>query len=372
MLRAQAAVLREPGGDYVLETVEVGDPGPEEVLVRLAAVGHCHTDLIARLGHAGVPMPVVLGHEGAGIVESVGPGVSAITPGDHVVLSFASCRRCPQCLSGHPAACAEFMARNIACLRPDGTSPLHDAAGTTVAGRWFGQSSFASHCVADLSGVVKVDADLPLEALAPLGCGVQTGAGAVLNVLRPAAGGSIAVFGVGAVGLSAVLAARAGGCRRIVAVDLDARRLEIAGRFGATDLVVGGEALADNLSACEVTMIDCTLDTTAATAVIEAALGVLRPLGRLGLVGVGAPAISGAALGGSKTVVSITEGDAVPQILIPQLIRLWESGRFPFDEMTTQYPLADISSAEKAALEGGVVKPVLIPSQPLETIRHGS
>jgi aryl-alcohol dehydrogenase len=370
-LRAQAAVVREPGGDYALEMVEVGDPGPEEVLVRLAAVGHCHTDLIARLGHAGVPTPVVLGHEGAGVVESVGPGVSGVAPGDHVVLSFASCRRCPQCLGGHPAACAEFLARNIACLRPDGTSPLRDAAGMTVAGRWFGQSSFASHCVADLSGVVKVDADLPLEALAPLGCGVQTGAGAVLNVLRPPAGGSIAVFGAGAVGLSAVLAARARGCRRIVAVDLDARRLEVAGRFGATDLVAGGEELAGDLAARAVTMIDCALDTTAATAVIQAALGVLRPRGCLGLVGVGAPSIPGAALGGSKSVVSITEGDAVPQILIPQLIRLWESGHFPFDEMAARYPLADISSAEKAALEGGVVKPVLIPSLEWETIRHG-
>ena len=362
-LRAQAAVLREPGGDYALEAVEIDDPGPEEILVRLAAAGYCHTDLIARLGHAGVPMPVVLGHEGAGIVENVGPGVSTVAPGDHVVLSFASCRQCPQCLSGHPAACAEFMARNIACLRPDGTSPLSDAAGLTVAGRWFGQSSFASHCVADLSGVVKVDAGLPLEALAPLGCGVQTGAGAVLNVLRPPAGGSIAVFGTGAVGLSAVLAAQAQGCERIIAVDLDARRLEIAGRFGATDLVAGGEALADELSASNVTMVDCALDTTAATAVIEAALGVLRPGGRLGMVGVGAPAIPGVALAGSKTVIGITEGDAVPQILIPQLIRLWESGHFPFDEMATRYPLADISAAEKAALEGGVIKPVLVPDQ---------
>ena len=364
-MRAQAAVVRVPGGDYVLETVEVGDPGPEEVLVGLAAAGYCHTDLIARLGHAGVPMPVVLGHEGAGIVESVGPGVSTVAPGDHVVLSFASCRQCAQCLGGHPAACAEFMTRNIACLRPDATSPLRDAAGLTVAGRWFGQSSFASHCVASLSGVVKVDAGLPLETLAPLGCGVQTGAGSVFNVLRPPAGGSIAVFGTGAVGLSAVLAARARGCQRIIAVDLDARRLELAGRFGATDLVNGSGSLADDLAAGDVTMVDCALDTTAATAVIEAALGVLTPGGRLGLVGVGAPAISGTALAGSKTVIAITEGDAIPQILIPQLIRLWEAGRFPFDEMVTRYPLADISAAEKAALEGGVVKPILVPSQEL-------
>jgi aryl-alcohol dehydrogenase len=363
-LQTQAAVVRQAGGDYVLEDLELGPPAAHEVLVRMVAVGHCHTDLIGRLGYAGAPMPIVLGHEGAGIVEAVGSDIrSEVSVGDHVVLSFSSCHHCPQCLAGHPAGCSEFVARNAGGYRADGTTSLHDSAGIAVAGRWFGQSSFASYCIADVTGVVKVNVDLPLEQLAPLGCGVQTGAGAVFNVLRPCAGGSIAVFGVGAVGLSTVMAAAVAGCGSIVAIDKDARRLDLAVKLGATATLISGDGLLDRLKDATSGGVDSALDTTANSEILDCALNSLRPRGTLGLVGLGAPTIPATALGGSKTLVGITEGDAIPQLFLPRLISLWEQGRFPFDQMCTSYPLAEIGRAEQEAIEGGVVKPILLPER---------
>ena len=360
-MHTQAAVVREAGGNYLLEDLDIGAPLAHEVLVHVVAVGHCHTDVIGRLGLAGAPVPIVLGHEGAGIVEATGPDVTEVAVGDHVVLSFSSCHRCDQCLFGHPAACSEFVPRNASGYRADGTTPLRDPSGAAVAGRWFGQSAFSSYCIADITGVVKVDDDLPLEQLAPLGCGVQTGAGAVFNVLRPNAGGSVAVFGVGAVGLSAILAAVVAGCETIVAVDKDARRLDLATKLGATATLISGDGLLERLKDATSGGVESALDTTANSDVLECALSSLRPRGTLGLVGLGAPSISAAALGGSKTVVGITEGDAIPQVFLPRLISLWKQGRFPFDLMSACYPLAEINRAEQDAIEGGVVKPILLP-----------
>jgi aryl-alcohol dehydrogenase len=362
-MRVTAAVTRAPGEPYVLEVLELEEPRADEVLVRLVASGHCHTDAVAHQGLVGVPMPSVLGHEGAGVIEAVGAEAAhEVSVGDQVVLSFASCRRCSLCRAGHPAACTRFAPLNVAGQRPDGSTPLRSPDGSPVSACWFGQSSFASYAVAHVSSVVRVDPDLPLERLAPLGCGVQTGAGSVLNVLRPVPGSAIAVFGVGSVGLSAVLAAQASGCDTIVAVDRDERRLRLAEKFGATVLVTGGDGLADRLHDAAPTGVDAALDTTAVSDVIGAAVDLLRSRGVLGLVGIGAPTLETRRLAGSKAVVSITEGDAVPQLFVPKLIALWRGGRFPFDEMITEFPLADINAAETAALAGDVVKPVLRPS----------
>ena len=190
-----AAVLRAADAPYAIEQVQLNDPGPGEVLVKIAGAGLCHTDLLGRSGLVG--LPVILGHEGAGVIEAIGPGVNGLAPGDHVVLTFDSCGTCTNCLAAHPAYCAEFFPRNRTGVAVDGSTPAADLDGRPVAARWFGQSSLASHAIATGRNVVQVDPGLPLELLGPLGWGIQTGAGSVLIALGVTAGSSIAVFGTG-------------------------------------------------------------------------------------------------------------------------------------------------------------------------------
>ena len=213
-MKITAAVIRDPQAPYSIEQLELREPGQGEVLVRIVGVGMCHTDVLPRIPGIGMPLPIVCGHEGAGIVQAVGPGVTAVAVGDHVVMSFDSCGACTNCRTGHPAYCETFMLRNLSGFRADLTTPMSADGGEMIAGSWFGQSSFASHSLATERNVVKVDDDLPLEQLGPLGCGLQTGAGSVLVAMKARPGTSIAVFGTGAVGIAAVMAARSPGARR--------------------------------------------------------------------------------------------------------------------------------------------------------------
>ncbi len=362
MTTSLSAVIRDPAAPYSIEVVELGAPGPGEALVRVVATGFCHTDLIGRSGLLGEQfLPAILGHEGAGIVEQTGPGVTSVEVGDHVVLSFDSCGACPSCVSGHPTDCAAFEARNLMGLTPDGRRTARDADGNPVTNRWFGQSSFGQYALATERNMVKVSKDVPLQKLGPLGCGVQTGAGAVLNEMRLSARQSIAVFGVGAVGLSAIMAAKLSGAVDIVAVDLNAERRALALELGATRVVDGA---AEDLVAqvvADTGGLDFSFDTTGVGAVMANTLRVLRRPGRSVLVGSGMDAFSvhPSELTG-KHVTFCYEGAAVPQIFIPRLIDLWRNGLFPFDTMITEYDLADISKAEADAVAGTAVKPVII------------
>ena len=232
-MKVTAAVVHEEAQPFSVEDLELEEPRADEVLVRVVATGICHTDVIVRDQWYPVPLPAVLGHEGAGVVERVGEGVSKVQPGDHVVLSFASCGECTNCLSGWPTYCLNFYDQNFGGSRPDGSNAL-SKDGDAVHGRFFGQSSFASYSVAAERSVVKVREDAPLELLGPLGCGVQSGAGGVLNILRPTPGTSIAVFGTGAVGMSAIMAASIAGCTIIISIDVKASRMELARELGAT------------------------------------------------------------------------------------------------------------------------------------------
>jgi aryl-alcohol dehydrogenase len=350
-------VLRDPKTPFTLEDVELAAPGPGEALVRVVGTGLCRTDVHAR-ELPRLPMPMILGHEGAGIVEAVGPGVTRVTPGDRVVMSFDSCGWCTQCLTGSSPYCTEFIPRNVTGMRTDGTTGATDPDGAPVAARWFGQSSFATHAVATERNMVPVDASLPLELLGPLGCGVQTGAGSVLLVLNVRPGSSIAVFGAGAVGIAAVLAAKAAGADEIVAVDLQASRRDMAMKLGATRVVDG----ADPDLAAAVGQVDYSFDNTGVPAVVTTALGVLRPGGACALVtGRAEPVIPTAALIG-RSVHFVFEGGSVPQVFIPQLIKLWQQGRFPFDQMIRTYPLDRISDAERDFNSGETIKPVLLPA----------
>ncbi|ENO84122.1 NAD(P)-dependent alcohol dehydrogenase [Thauera linaloolentis] len=362
-MEIQAAIVKETHGRFSIESLELSAPQADEVLVRIVASGMCHTDLAVRDQHIPLPLPMVLGHEGAGVVVEVGANVRKVAPGDHVVLTFASCGQCPRCLQGKPAYCDAFLPYNVGTCRPDG-SCTHHQHGQPVAASFFYQSSFATHAIAHHRNVVKVPSDLPLDTLAPLGCGIQTGAGTVLNCLKPAAGSSIAVFGIGAVGLSAVMAAKVAGCATIVAVDVHAERLALARELGATHAVNGrdGDAVAA-IQALQPGGVDFSVEATGIPAVMAQAVEALSGLGTAVLLGV-APAgaqvsFNAATLLGGRTIRSSIEGDSVPDVFIPQLIGLYRRGLFPFDRMARHYALADINQAVADSESGATIKPIL-------------
>lgn len=362
-MKIQAAVLRDANGAYEIETVDLREPRADEVLVRVVGAGMCHTDVVPRLGSPLVGPPIITGHEGAGVVDAIGEDVSAAKVGDHVCLSFDSCGRCGNCTRGMPAYCVEFMARNLSGRRVDGSTGVTDGDGREVLSRWFGQSSFATYALATERNVVVVDRGLPLEKLGPLGCGVQTGAGSIINALNVQPDTSVVVLGVGAVGLSAVMAAKVVGASAIIAVDLHHHRLETARDLGATHTFDGaGDSLLDDLLSVTGGGADYSFDTTGVPRVMRTALDALRMTGVCGYVGVqlGDLVLDGTALLG-KTAIGILEGSAVPQTFIPQMIELWQDGRFPFDRMIETFPLDLINHAEQASLAGKVIKPVLLP-----------
>jgi aryl-alcohol dehydrogenase len=364
-----AAVLHGTDQPFQIEHVELESPRAREVLVRVVATGICHSDLAVRAGDLPLPTPVILGHEGSGIVEAVGDGVAKVVPGDHVVMSFAFCGACVPCQSGHPVYCVNSAAMNLSGTRADG-STAYRRDGETLYGHFVGQSSFATHALVHDSAVVKVPADLPLELLSPLGCGVQTGAGTVMNVLRPQYGSSLAVTGSGTVGLSAIMAARVVGCSTIVAVDVHESRLRLAEELGATHTILSGDGDGDGDLAGQLRAatgghgVDFCVDTTGLQAVMAAGYGALAVRGTLSLVGV-SPAGNRIDLHPwsilvGRTVSGNMEGDVVPDRFIPYLLDLHEQGRFPFDRLVTQCGgLADINDAVEAIERGDVVKAVL-------------
>ncbi|QIS16959.1 NAD(P)-dependent alcohol dehydrogenase [Nocardia terpenica] len=361
-MEVTAAVLRDPHGVFQIEEIVIDEPRPHEIAVQIAGVGLCHSDLLPRQA-PNIRLPIVCGHEGSGIVVARGSGVTDFAIGDHVVMSFESCGTCRNCVTNQPAACLEFFSRNLSGRRADGSTSAEDAAGEPISCRWFGQSAFASHAVVAALNAVKVDKDLPLHLLGPLGCSFQTGAGAVLNTLHVQPGSSIMIFGVGAVGTAAIMAAQIVGAHTIVAVDLNVDRLRVADKYGATHSF---DASADDLpyQLRRATQgADYALDTTGAPDMIVTALTALQPLGVCGLVGVqrGDLVIDPMCLAVGRTVKGILEGDAVARRFIPLLIERWRAGQFPFDELIRTWPLAEINQAEDALHRGQVVKSVLIP-----------
>lgn len=365
-MKITAAVATAPSVPFELRELELDDLRPDEVRVKLVATGVCHTDAIVRDQVYPTPLPAVLGHEGSGVVEAVGSMVTSVRPGDSVVLSASSCGICEQCLTGRPAYCTDFFGRNFAGTRTDGSTALSDQ-GTAVSSHFFGQSSFATHVNVAVRSVVKVDNDLPLELLGPLGCGLQTGAGAVINSLEVRAGSSIAVFGTGAVGSAALMAAAAVGATTIVAVDIIDARLATAKELGATHTI--NSRTAD--VAAEIARItgergmDYTLDTTGIPAVLRQAADILGIGGTVALVGAPAPGtevsfeVGGSLLKGWR-FRTIIEGDSVPQVFIPQLIALWKLGKFPLEKLTKTFPFAEINDAFDASASGDVIKPILV------------
>lgn len=360
-----AAVARTPGGDFTIERLRLSDMRSDEVLVRIVATGLCHTDIVVRDQLLPTPLPAVLGHEGAGIVEAVGADVTSVAPGDAVVLGFAACRQCPQCLAGEPAYCRDFAALNFGGARPDGSTCLHDGDGA-VSSHFFGQSSFAHHAIVAARNLVKVPPDAPLELLGPLGCGIMTGAGAVFKALALQAGETILVTGGGPVGLSAVMAAKAIGAGAIIVADPLESRRAIAQELGATHVIdVTAGDTAHQLRAILPGGVDCVLDTSGAVPAIEAGAAALAVRGRLAMVGV--PKATDASislnilhmLSLGISVCGVTEGNADPQTFLPELIALNAKGLFPFEKLMKTYPLAHINQAVADQHAGRCVKAVL-------------
>ncbi len=362
----KAAVVREKGGTFNLETLTLEEPRRDEVLVKIVAAGMCHTDMVARDKVYDVPHPIVLGHEGAGVVESVGADVLKVAPGDPVVLSYMSCGRCKPCYLGKPFNCANAYPLCFGGARLDGSTATRDADGKRVHDHFFGQSSFGAFALANVRNVVKVPKDAPLELLGPLGCGIQTGAGAVMNALKVRSGASFVVFGAGAVGLSAVMAARIVGATTIIAADVVPSRLETAKELGATHVINSREQ--DPVAAIkEITGgsgADFSLEATGRPDVLRQAIDALGSLGACGIVGaapLGAEAsfdINDVMLPG-KSIQGIIEGSSIIEIFIPQLVELHRQGRFPFDKLVKFYDFDQINQAAEDSEKGGTIKPII-------------
>jgi aryl-alcohol dehydrogenase len=297
------------------------------------------------------------------VVERVGERVTKVKPGDHVVLAWDYCGACTSCKLGKELYCMNFFLHNFHGARPDDT-PTLKKDDQVIHGSFFCQSSFSNYALANERNVVKVRDDVPLEILAPMGCGVMTGAGAVMNSFQAKPGSSIAIFGVGNVGMSAVLAAVVCGCTTIIGVDINSDRLKMAEELGATHTVNAGE----------VDPVEIILDLTGGGAeyslecvgnpkVLRQAVDVLPRLGVCGLTGVVPPgtevSLDMDLIMNGRTVTGILGGDAIPDLFIPKLIELYSQGKFPFDRMITFYPFDEINKAVEAMEQGSVMKPVL-------------
>ena len=361
-MKIKAAVVHKEGAPFTIEEVELEPPRSGEMLVRIVACGVCHTDDKARNGYF-TPFPAVLGHEGAGVVEQVGEGITEFQPGDHVVLSYPFCCECDNCLKGKPFYCYRSTELSFFGRFKDGHTPL--SRGGEAINAFFGQSSFATYAIVRANSAVKVDRDIDLRLLAPLGCGIQTGAGAIVNALRPEPGSSIVIFGTGTVGLSAIMGAAAVKCGKIIAVDIIDDRLEMAKTYGATDAINSRETediparireLTDGKGA------DYALDTTAVESCTLNALKSLHTGGK------------GVCVAASKRLVLdpapsyligrswsyIIEGEAVSRDFIPTMIRWYREGIFPFDRMISFYPFEQINEAFADTKKGLATKAVLV------------
>jgi aryl-alcohol dehydrogenase len=369
-----AAVFRRPGADFEFELVELDQPRADEVLLRVVGVGVCHTDVVFRDMHESpLLLPAVLGHEGAGIVESVGAAVKKVKPGDRVVMTFRSCGVCSTCKRGEPSYCVEFIPMNLMGRRLDGSCAVHDRGGADVGSNFFAQSSFSQYALAYERNLVKVPDNAPLELLGPLGCGVQTGAGATMRALACRRGSSILILGGGAVGLSAMLGAVIQGCTTIIVSEPLESRRKLALTLGATH-VINPNTVGDVPAAVRAILrggVNYAFDSTARAPVIADGINSLARRGAIGLVGM--PDDPNALLsanmnlivGLGATIRGIVEGDSNPDEFIPQLVDLFMAGKFPVDKLITTYPMRDINRAVADQISGKCVKAVLLPDSSL-------
>ena len=361
MTTISALVSRSKETPFTLETLELADPGPDEVQVRITAAGLCHTDL-AVLGSPMMMWPGVLGHEAAGVIERVGTNVTEVRPGDHVATTVAWCGRCEACLQGRPTKCHHMMPLNFTGTREDGSTILTASDGSPVGGRFMGQSCFATHALLSSTSVIPVPDDIDPRVVAALGCGLQTGSGAVLNTLRVAPGDSIVISGTGPVGLGAVMAAAASGATRIVAVDVLKPRLDLALQLGATHAIDGrSDDVLAKIQEAVGQPADLAFDTTGVPEVVLTDLAALKLDGRFAAGASGLEAASQSPVMMGKTIHNIIAGDSVPLLFLPRLIDLHRNGKFPVERLISTYPMEDIDEAIEDTSAGKATKAILMP-----------
>lgn len=361
-MKITAAVVHEKGQPFQIEEVDLDPPKGGELLVRIVASGVCHTDEVAQLQFIPVPLPAVFGHEGCGIVEEAYKGVTDFKKGDRVVFSFGFCGHCENCLSAHQHACENFNALNFAGVMSDGTTRLSQD-GVKISS-FFGQSSFATHAVVNQDSTVKVDDDIDLALAGPMGCGIQTGAGAVLNRLRPEFGSSIAVFGCGTVGMSAIMAAKIAGCAQVIAVSGNPSSLVLAKELGATHAINRKETddIVGRIKEITRGGAHYAIDGSGVSDLVRKALACVRVMGTavvLGVTGDLTINVQQELMGEAKSLIGIVEGDAVPKLFIPELMEYYKAGRFPFDKLIKFYNFKDINQAFEDSHNGKAIKAVL-------------
>jgi aryl-alcohol dehydrogenase len=363
-MRIAAAVVHEASGPFTVETVDLCEPRADELLVEVTASGMCATDLHGRDAYYRTRFPKIFGHEGAGVVRAVGGAVTGFAPGDHVVMSYPWCGECPNCRSQRQSYCLHARELKNNGTRADG-STLHSKDGKPVYSAFFQQSSFGSYTIANERYAVKVRDDAPIEILGTLACGGQTGAGAVLNVLKPGPGEGLAVFGVGSVGLAALMAAKIAGCDPIIAVDVHDSRLALARELGATHAIDhdGRAEVVSDIRKLAADGLRYSVDTSANPHVLREAVECLMPGGTCALLGSARAGTEATFempfVQNGRTLRGVIQGDSVPKAFIPQLVDHIVAGRFPVERMVTFYDLADINGAAADSAAGRTIKPVI-------------
>jgi aryl-alcohol dehydrogenase len=364
MVKALAAVTREPG-KFSFEEVDLAPPKAGEVLVKNVACGVCHTDVFGLQMPNVADNPIVLGHEGVGIVQEVGPGVATLAPGDRVAMSFPSCGICPACEEGAPHACENLQAMFFGGVYRDGTKRI-SKDGQDISS-WFGQGSFSSHVIVAARSAVKVDVDNDedLAKMCCFGCGIQTGAGVVLNAIQSKPGTSFAVFGLGGVGMGAIMGAKIAGCNPIIAVARRPERLELALELGATHAVNNNETDAvEEIKKITGTGAHASFETSGNHDLLIMALKALRRRGKCCTVAVTGNAEIPIAVGPlimnpSTALMGATEGASNPQVFIPKLVDYYKRGLLPVEKIEKFYDFKDIDQAFADQHDGKVIKPVL-------------
>ncbi|MDR1482420.1 MAG: NAD(P)-dependent alcohol dehydrogenase [Synergistaceae bacterium] len=354
-MKVQAAVHFEKSNELVIQELDLEDPRPDEVLIKTVACGVCHTDIWVQQNYTNA---MVLGHEASGVIERIGSNIETLKSGDHVVTAYNWCGECEACREGRTWECDSFN-DSFDGLRPDGTTPL-SLSGKPVT-PLMREGGFAAKMVCHKNSVIKVDSSLDLRLLGPLGCGIMTGAGSVLNYLNPEPGRPIAVFGTGCVGLSAIMAARIAGCDPIIAVDRLPSRLELAVKLGATHCANGENADIAKFIKSICGGVDYAFDTSGSSHLLDAMRKILNPGASACGVGIGGRlALNERERREGKSWTTTDTGFSVPPLFIPKLLEYHKAGRFPFEKMLHFYQFDEINEAFEANRACTVVKPVVL------------
>jgi alcohol dehydrogenase len=375
-MKIRAAVLQQMGASLPyadsrplsIETIELASPGRDEVMIKIAAAGLCHSDLSVINGDRPRPMPMALGHEASGVVHEVGEGVTDLLPGDHVVVVFVpSCGHCELCAGGRPALCEPGAAANGAGTLLSGSRRISRVPDSGPLNHHLGCSVFAEYATVSRRSLVKIDPDIPLDEAALFGCAVLTGVGAVVNTAKVQAGESVAVIGLGGVGLAALIGAVAAGARQIVAVDLAEDKLEVARSLGATHTVNARDAdAAAQIRALSQGGVDHALEFAGSIRALELAWAITRRGGTTvtaGLPPAGAnfPLPAVALVAEERTLKGSYIGTCVPSRDIPRYIALYRQGRLPVDKLLSgRITLDEINAGFDRLHDGSAIRQVVV------------